>query len=81
MRFTFGNPNHWRMCSGWQEMLNVKNMAMDTRRTTHNIYRENNFPYSKPPQQLEEIKKKVYALIAKKSTVRDISVVRINNST
>jgi hypothetical protein len=42
-----------------------KNMAMDTRRTTPNIYRENNFPSSKPPQptrltpqQLEERKEK-----------------------
>jgi hypothetical protein len=42
-----------------------KNLAMATRRTTPNIYRENNVPYSKPPQltrltpkQLEEIKEK-----------------------
>jgi hypothetical protein len=27
-----------------------KNMAMDTRRTTPNIYRENNFPSSKTSQ-------------------------------
>jgi hypothetical protein len=27
-----------------------KNMAMATRRTTPNIYRENNVPYSKTPQ-------------------------------
>jgi hypothetical protein len=27
-----------------------KNMAMDTRRTTPNIYQENNLPYSKMPQ-------------------------------
>jgi hypothetical protein len=24
MRFTFGNPNHWRMHLRWQEMLKVK---------------------------------------------------------
>jgi hypothetical protein len=24
MRFAFGNPNHWRMHLGWQEMLKVK---------------------------------------------------------
>ena len=35
-----------------------KNMAMDTRRTTPNIYRENIVPYSKTPQQLEERKEK-----------------------
>jgi hypothetical protein len=42
-----------------------KNMAMDTRRTNPNIYRENNAPSSKTPQptrltpqQLEEIKEK-----------------------
>jgi hypothetical protein len=42
-----------------------KNMAMDTRRTTPNIYRENNFPSSKTSQptsltsqQLEERKEK-----------------------
>jgi hypothetical protein len=42
-----------------------KNMAMDTRRTTPNIYRENNVPSSKTPeptrltpQQLEERKEK-----------------------
>jgi hypothetical protein len=42
-----------------------KNLAMDTRRTTPNIYRENNVLSSKPPQptrltlqQLEEIKEK-----------------------
>jgi hypothetical protein len=42
-----------------------KNMGMDTRRTTPNIYRENNVPSSKPhqptrltPQQLEERKSK-----------------------
>jgi hypothetical protein len=42
-----------------------KNMAMATRRTTPNIYQENNVHYSKPPQptrltpqQLEEIKEK-----------------------
>jgi hypothetical protein len=35
-----------------------KNMAMVTRRTTPNIYRENNFPSSKTPQQLEERKAK-----------------------
>jgi hypothetical protein len=42
-----------------------KNMAMSTRRTNPNIYRENNYPSSKTPQptrlipqQLEEIKEK-----------------------
>jgi hypothetical protein len=35
-----------------------KNMAMATRRTTPNIYRENNVPSSKTPQQLEERKEK-----------------------
>jgi hypothetical protein len=35
-----------------------KNMAMATRRTTPNICRENNVPYSKKPQQLEERKEK-----------------------
>jgi hypothetical protein len=42
-----------------------KNMSMSTRRTTPNIYRENNVPSSKPPQptrlipqQLEESKEK-----------------------
>jgi hypothetical protein len=66
-----------------------KNMAMATRRTNPNIYRENNAPSSKTsqptrltPQQLEERKaKKVYALIVTASTVRDISVVRRNYST
>jgi hypothetical protein len=65
-----------------------KNMAMATRRTNPNIYRENNAPSSKTPQptrltpqQLEERKKKVYALIVTTSTVRDISVVRRNYST
>jgi hypothetical protein len=24
MRFTFGNPNHWRIRSGWREMLKLK---------------------------------------------------------
>jgi hypothetical protein len=64
MRFVFGNPNHWRMHLGWQEMLKV-NMSMATRRTTPNIYRENNVPSSKKPQptrltpqQLEERKAK-----------------------
>jgi hypothetical protein len=40
-----------------------KKIVMDTRRTTPNIYQENNVPYSKPPQpkrltpqKLEEIK-------------------------
>jgi gas vesicle protein len=65
-----------------------KNMAMATRRTNPNIYRENNAPSSKTPQptrltpqQLEERKEKVYALIVTTSTVRDISVVRRNYST
>jgi hypothetical protein len=65
-----------------------KNMAMATRRTNPNIYRENNAPSSKTPQptrltpqQLEERKQKVYALIVTTSTVRDISVVRRNYST
>jgi hypothetical protein len=65
-----------------------KNMAMATRRTNPYIYRENNAPSSKTPQptrltpqQLEEIKEKVYSLIVTTSTVRDISVVRINYST
>ena len=31
---------------------------MATRRTNPNIYRENNAPYSKTPQQLEERKEK-----------------------
>jgi hypothetical protein len=31
-------------------MLKVKHMAMATRRTTPNIYRENNVPSSKTPQ-------------------------------
>jgi hypothetical protein len=60
-----------------------KNMAIDTRRTNPNIYRENNSPSSKTPQptrltpqQLEERKQKVYALIVTTSIVRDISVVR-----
>jgi hypothetical protein len=35
-----------------------KNMAMVTRRTNPNIYRENNAPSSKTPQQLEERKEK-----------------------
>jgi hypothetical protein len=35
-----------------------KNMAMATRRTNPNIYRENNAPYFKTPQQLEERKEK-----------------------
>jgi hypothetical protein len=46
-----------------------KNLAMATRRTTPNIYRENNVPSSKPPQptrltpqQLEEIKEKCVCL-------------------
>jgi hypothetical protein len=35
-----------------------KNMAMATKRTTPNIYREINVPSSKTPQQLEERKEK-----------------------
>jgi hypothetical protein len=35
-----------------------KNMAMATRRTNPNIYRENTYPSSKTPQQLEERKAK-----------------------
>jgi hypothetical protein len=35
-----------------------KNMAMDTRRTNPNIYRENNAPSSKTPQQFKERKEK-----------------------
>ena len=35
-----------------------KNMAMATRRTNPNIFRENNAPFSKTPQQLEEGKEK-----------------------
>jgi hypothetical protein len=35
-----------------------KNMAMVTRRTNPNIYRENNAPSSKTPQKLEERKEK-----------------------
>jgi hypothetical protein len=65
-----------------------KNMAMATRRTNPNIYKENNAPSSKTPQptrltpqQLEEEKQKVYALVVTASTVRDISVVRRNYST
>jgi hypothetical protein len=62
-----------------------KNMAMDTRRTTANIYQENNVSSSKTPrpkrltpQQLEERKKNLYSLIVTTSTIRDISVVRRN---
>jgi hypothetical protein len=67
MRFAFGNPNHWRMRSNFRVARNVesKNMAMATRRTTPNIYQENNVPSSKTPQptrstpqQLEERKEK-----------------------
>jgi hypothetical protein len=65
-----------------------KNMAMATRRTNPNIYRDNNAPSSKTPQptrvtpqQLEGKNQKVYALIVTASTVRDISVVRRNYST
>jgi hypothetical protein len=46
-----------------------KNMAMDSRRTTPNIYQENNVPSSKlpqptrlTPQQLKEIKEKWFML-------------------
>ena len=65
--------------------IESKNMAMDTRRTNPNIYREKNVPSSKTPQptrltpqQLEERKEKVYALIMTSSILRDISVVRRN---
>jgi hypothetical protein len=65
-----------------------KTMAMTTRRTTPNIYRENNVPSSKTPQptrltpqQLEERKEKGLFLIVTASTIRDIRVVRINYST
>ena len=64
MRFVFGNPNHWRMHLGWQEMLKVK-IWLWLLRTNPNIYRENNAPSSKTPQptrltpqQLEEGKEK-----------------------
>jgi hypothetical protein len=57
-----------------------KNMAMTTRRTTPNIYRENNVPSSKTPQptrltpqQLEEIKSKGYHQIIMKE--EDISKI------
>jgi hypothetical protein len=62
-----------------------KNMAMATRRTNPNIYRENNAPSSKTPKHTSTIggkkRQKVYALIVTVSTVRDISVVRRNYST
>jgi hypothetical protein len=65
-----------------------KNMAMATRRTTPNIYRENNFTSSKTPQttrltpqQWRKERQTIYALIVTKSIVRDISVVRRNYST
>jgi hypothetical protein len=65
-----------------------KNIAMATRMTTPNTYRENNVPSSKTsqpirltPQKLEERKEKVYALIVIENIVRDISVVRTNYST
>jgi hypothetical protein len=64
-----------------------KNMAMATRRTNPNIYRDNNAPSSKTPQHkvdtstIGKEKKKVYSLIVTASTVRDISVVRRNYST
>ena len=59
-----------------------KNMATATR-TTSNTYRENNVPSTNPPQptrltpqQLEETRENVYALIVTASIVRDISVAR-----
>jgi hypothetical protein len=65
-----------------------KNMAMATRRTNPNIYRENNAPSSKTPQptrltpqQLEKRKAKGLCFIVTANTVRDISVVRRNYST
>jgi hypothetical protein len=64
MRFVFGKKS---LENAFRVARNVesKNMAMDTRRTTPNIYRENNFPSSKTSQptsltsqQLEERKEK-----------------------
>ena len=69
-------------------MLKVKIWLWILEGPITNIYRENNAPSSKTPQptrltpqQLEEKKQKVYALIVITSTVRDISVVRRNYST
>ena len=63
-----------------------KNMAMTTRKSFTNTYRENNVPSSKPPQSLtpQKLDKKeinYYALIVIASIVRDISATRINYST
>jgi hypothetical protein len=65
-----------------------KNMAMATRRTYPNIYRENNSPSPKTPQptrltpeQLEERKAKGLCFNCDNNIVRGISVVRRNYST
>jgi hypothetical protein len=58
-------PNSLENAFRVERNVESKNMAMDTRRTTPNIYQENNVPSSKTPQptrltpqQLEEIKAK-----------------------
>jgi len=60
-------------------------MAMTTRNTTSNTQRENDVPSKQhrrfTPQQLEEEERNVYALNMIKSTIRDISVEKINSST
>ena len=68
--------------------VEIKNMVMATRRTTSNTYRENNVPYSNPPQptrftpqQMDERREKCLCSIVTISIVRDISVERRNYST
>ena len=63
MRFSFWEPKSLENAFRVARNVESKNMAMDTRRTNHNIYIKNNAPSSKTPQpkrlttqQLEEIK-------------------------
>ena len=58
MRFAFGEPKSLENAFKVARNVESKNMAMATRRTNPNSYRENNCPYSKTPQQFEERKEK-----------------------
>ena len=44
-------PTSLEMAFMVERKFEGKNMAMATRRTTSNTYRENNIPYSNPPQR------------------------------
>jgi hypothetical protein len=64
MMFAFGEPKLLENAFRVERNVESKNMAIATRRTNPNIYRENNAPSKTPqptrltPQQLEERKAK-----------------------